>query len=104
MATPRKKAPQVPEVKGRAVKAVGQHDQAILACVMTLLSGKGEDASVTVKAVSEASNLRVRVLENTLWRLSQEGGKYSPPFLIRGKEGGKVVFTLAPEVPQEGQE
>lgn len=100
MATRKKATPVIPEVLSQAIKVPGLHDQDTLACVITLLSGKGEGESVTVKEVSDTMNLRVRVLENTLWRLSQEGGKYSPPFLHRGKEGGKVIFTLH----QEGED
>jgi hypothetical protein len=48
---------------------------------------------VTVKAVAQATNLRVRVLENTCWRLSDQGGKYSPPFFTRDASKRPVVFT-----------
>lgn len=53
---------------------VGEHDEAVYNAVQEM-DGAGVDGDgVTIKAVSEKTNLRVRVLENVLWRLDTKHG------------------------------
>lgn len=79
---------------------VGEHDETILAVVAEMEGAEVDGPGVTIKAVSEASNMRVRVLENVLWRLSPDGGKYpNPPLeLVEGSRPKR--FRLRPEVQE----
>lgn len=53
---------------------VGEHDESVYQTVQEM-EGAGTDGDgVTIKAVSEATNLRVRILENVLWRLDTKHG------------------------------
>lgn len=53
---------------------VGEHDEAVFQQV-SAMEGAGVDGDgVTIKAVSEKTNLRVRILENVLWRLDTKHG------------------------------